>query len=371
MDRVKKSLLDNQSVIVSILALVMALIVISLILIATNRNPLDAFYYFSVGAFGTVSNTANTISRVIPLSIAGCAFLIGAKTGAFNVGIEGQLLLGALASAVVGYAVKLPAVLHLPLMLIAGMVAGGLWGFVPGWLKTYRGVNEILSTIMLNYPALYFCHFMTIKVLKADGVVPATPMIEATAKLPTLIAGTRLHSGIFIALLVVFLTYMFFKHTVLGYEMRAVGINRDAARYHGIPVEKRMLQSFVLGGILAGLAGAVEIAGVHYRFLDQFSPGYGYDSITVALLGLLSPIGVLFSATLFGALKTGSLEMAVFTDIPRQLVTLIQGVVILFIAAQNLLRQGVVSIATDRPKISPEDEKVLTEPKLETEEKAK
>src|SRR5690606_34407399 len=127
--------------------------------------------------------------------------------------------------------------------------------------------------------------------------VPATPMIEATAKLPTLIAGTRLHSGIFIALLVVFLTYMFFKHTVLGYEMRAVGINRDTARYHGIPVEKRMLQSFVLGGILAGLAGAVEIAGVHYRFLDQFSPGYGYDSITVALLGLLSPIGVLFSAT--------------------------------------------------------------------------
>lgn len=168
-----------------------------------------------------------------------------------------------------------------------------------------------------------------------------------------------------------FSSHTCFKHTVLGYEMRAVGINRDAARYHGIPVEKRMLQSFVLGGILAGLAGAVEIAGVHYRFLDQFSPGYGYDSITVALLGLLSPIGVLFSATLFGALKTGSLEMAVFTDIPRQLVTLIQGVVILFIAAQNLLRQGVVSIATDRPKISPEDEKVLTEPKLETEEKAK
>jgi simple sugar transport system permease protein len=316
----------------------LAFFVVGILLAATDRNPFYAVYYFVRGAFGSVFNTADTISRVVPLTIAGIAFLIGAQCAVFNVGIEGQLLLGALASAIVGYIVKLPAYIHLPLMLLSGALVGGLYGLIPAWLKTKRKVNEILSTIMLNYPATYFTHFMVLKVIPIEGVVPATPFIEETAKLPTLIEGSRLHAGVFVMVLVVVFAYILLYKTSLGYEMRADGNNQTAARFHGIPVEKRMNFAFFLSGALAGLAGAVEVAGVHYRFLDQFSPGYGYDSITVALVGLLNPFGVIISATLFGALKTGILEMSVYSGIPRQLTTLINGIVVLFVAAKDILQ---------------------------------
>ena len=334
---IRKFFLKRQPVFITIIAVVLAFFVVGLILAATGRNPFNAVYYFVRGAFGNVMNTTDTISRVIPLTIAGIAFLVGAQSSVFNVGIEGQLLLGAMASAIVGYIVKLPFYLHLPLMLLAGALVGGLYGLIPAWLKTRRKVNEILSTIMLNYPATYLTHFLVLKVIPIEGVVPATPFIEDSARLPLLIPGSQLHAGVFIMILVVIFAYYLLYKTSLGYEMRAVGYNRVAARFHGIPVEKRMNFAFFLSGALAGLAGAVEVAGVHYRFLDQFSPGYGFDSITVALVGLLNPFGVIISATLFGALKTGILEMSVYSGIPRQLTTLINGIVVLFVAAKDIL----------------------------------
>lgn len=354
--KIRKFFLKQQTVFVTIIAVVLAFVVVGLLLAGTGRNPFNAVYYFVRGSFGNFFNTADTISRVVPLTIAGIAFLVGAQCAVFNVGVEGQLLLGALASAIVGFAVKLPAVIHLPLMLLAGALAGGLYGLIPAWLKTKRGVNEILSTIMLNYPATYLTHFLTVKVLPVEGVVPATPFIEETAKLPTLLAGTRLHAGVFVMLLVIIFAYILLYKTSLGYEMRAVGFNQTAARFHGIPVEKRMVLSFFLSGALAGLAGAVEVAGVHYRFLDQFSPGYGYDSITVALVGLLNPFGVLISATLFGALKTGILEMSVYSGIPRQLVTLINGIVVLFVAAKDILLTGYLRIFRGKDTVEAEKE---------------
>ncbi len=339
----------------TVIAVLLAFTVVGIILALTGRNPAEAFYYLLKGSFGSVYNIANTMSRVIPLAIAATAFLVGAKSGVFNVGIEGQLLLGALASAIVGYIIKVPKVIHLPLMLLAGCAAGGLYALFPAWLKAYRGVNEILSTIMLNYPAFHFTHYMVTKVLPIEGVVPATPFIADTARFSSLIADTRLHGGIFVMFLVAFLAYFLLKRTAVGYEMRAVGTNKDAARFHGIPVEKRMVLAFFLSGALAGLAGAVEVAGVHYRYLDQFSPGYGYDSITVAMVGLLNPFGVIISATLFGALKTGILDMAVYTEIPRQLVTLINGIVVLFIAAKTVISTRILKLVEDEDSIEPKD----------------
>jgi len=356
MKKIQEFFVKRQDVFTSLIAVLFAFIVVAILLFATGRHPGEAFYYFIRGSFGNMFNAANTISRVIPLTIAGVAFLIGAKCGVFNVGIEGQLFLGALASAIVGYIVKLPRVIHLPLMLFSGCLAGGLYAMIPAWLKTYRRVNEILSTIMLNYPVFFFTHFMTVKVLPVEGVVPATPFIEETARFTNLLEGTKLHSGYIVALLVVVIAFFFLNKTSLGYEMRAVGMNKDAARFHGVPVEKRMILAFVISGALAGLAGAVEVAGVHYRFLDQFSPGYGYDSITVAMVGLLNPIGVLFSATLFGALKTGILDMAVYTEIPRQLVTLINGIVVLFIASKSSLVSGYLRLVKGKNVIDPEKE---------------
>jgi general nucleoside transport system permease protein len=345
----KKLWAGDQPILIPIISIALSFIVVGIILAVSGRNVFNALYYFLNGSFGNLYNVTDTLSRFIPLSIAGCAFIVAARCGIFNVGIEGQLLLGAFASAVVGYTIKLPAVIHLPLMLITGMAAGGLYAFIPGWLKTYRGINEILSTIMLNYPAFFFVHYMTVKVLQAPGVVPATPFIEKTAELPLLIPDSRLHAGIFVVVLIAIAVYWLLWKTVLGYEMRAVGINKEGARYNGIKVENRMILAMVISGAIAGLAGAVEIAGIHHRFLDQFSPGYGYDAITVSLIGLLHPYGTLVSALFFGALKTGNLEMAIFTDTPRQLVSLMNGVVMLFLAMQNLLKDGLRRI-TERRK---------------------
>lgn len=344
MEKTRKFLEKNQAVFTSILAVLFGFIVVGVLLLSTGRNPIEAYGYFMSGAFGNLYNFANTVSRVVPLLIAAIAFIIGAKCSVFNVGIEGQLLLGAIASAVVGFAFELPAVIHLPLMLLAGALAGGLYALIPAWLKVYRKVNEILSTIMLNYPAFFFTHYIVLNVTPREGVIPATPFIKKTAEFVDLFPGTNLHAGVFVTILIVFLAYFLLQKTSLGYEMRAVGLNQEAARFHGIPVEKRMMLAFFLSGCLAGLAGAVEVAGIHHRYLDQFSPGYGYDSITVAMVGLLNPFGTIFSATLFGALKTGILDMAVFTAIPRQLVTLINGIVVLFVAAKSLIQDGFLRV---------------------------
>jgi general nucleoside transport system permease protein len=344
MKKIRDFFLKQQTLFIVLIALILSLVAVGLLLLATNRDPFAAVYYFVRGAFGTAYSTADTITRMIPLSIAGVAFLIGALTGVFNVGIEGQLLLGAMASAIVGWAFKLPAVIHVPLMLLSGCLAGGLYALIAAWLKAYRGINEILSTIMLNYPAFFFTHFIVLRVIKMEGIVPATPFIQKTAELPIILAGTKLHAGIFVAVLVSILAFLLLQKTTLGYEMRAVGKNKEAARYHGVPVEKRMVFSFFLSGAIAGLAGAVEMAGLHHHFLDQFSPGYGYDAITVAMVALLNPFGVLISGTLFGALKTGIMDMSIYAQIPRQLSTLINGIVVLFIAGKNMIEPAFVRI---------------------------
>jgi ABC-type uncharacterized transport system permease subunit len=348
MQKIRSFFLKQQTLFVVFIALLLSLVAVGLLLVATNRDPFAAVYFFVRGAFGTTYSTADTLTRMIPLSIAGVAFLIGALTGVFNVGIEGQLLLGAMASAIVGWAVKLPAVIHVPLMLLSGCLAGGLYALIAAWLKAYRGINEILSTIMLNYPAFFFTHFLVLRVIKMEGIVPATPFIQKTAELPIILAGTKLHAGLFVAILVSILAYLLLQKTTLGYEMRAVGKNKEAARYHGVPVEKRMVLSFFLSGAIAGLAGAVEIAGMHHHVLDQFSPGYGYDAITVAMVALLNPFGVLISGTLFGALKTGIMDMAIYAEIPRQLAMLINGIVVLFIAGKNMIESGYVRVFKGR-----------------------
>ena len=344
MQKIRDFFLKQQTLFIILIALILSMIAVGLLLLATNRDPFAAVFYFVRGAFGTAYSTADTITRMIPLSIAGVAFLLGALTGVFNVGIEGQLLLGAMASAIVGWAFNLPAVIHVPFMLLSGCLAGGLYALIAAWLKAYRGINEILSTIMLNYPAFFFTHFIVLRVIKMEGIVPATPFIQKTAELPIILEGTKLHAGIFVAILVSILAYLLLQKTTLGYEMRAVGKNKEAARYHGVPVEKRMVFSFFLSGAVAGLAGAVEMAGLHHHFLDQFSPGYGYDAITVAMVALLNPFGVLISGTLFGALKTGIMDMSIYAQIPRQLATLINGIVVLFIAGKNMIEPAFIRI---------------------------
>ena len=325
------------SVLTLLTSLVLAAVALALVILALGRDPIQSGALFFRGAFGSETNLIETILKALPLTLAGLGAAVAFRAGAFNVGIEGQLTLGALAAAFAGYRIHLPPVIHVVAVLLAGMVAGGLYGFIPGWLKVRRQVNEIISSIMLNYPAFYFTHWAIIRVSGKGSVMPATPFIDLTARLPIIIPGTRLHAGILLAIFLPFAIWYLLERTVLGYELRAVGHGPKAARLAGIRADQRAILAMVLSGALAGLAGAVEVAGVHYRLYDQLSPGYGFEAINVALVALLGPLAVPFSALFFGALKTGSTELQAFAKVPRQIGMLYQGIILAFIAGQKMV----------------------------------
>jgi len=255
-------------------------------------------------------------------------------------GVEGQIVLGGMAAAYVGYAWELPLVIHLPLALLAGAVAGGLWGAIPGYLKAKHRIHEVITTIMLNYIVFQVAAFM-IAVggpMKADNELPVSPDVLPTAQLARIWEGTRLSGGIFIALGFAVLVWIFLFKTRLGYKMRAVGLNSSAAEFAGIKPGRMMVWAMFLSGALGGLAGAVEVLGVHYKFYASFSPGYGWDAIAVALLGLTHPVGVVASAILFGVLRSGSITMQAIAQISKDIVLILSALIIFFTATNQTLR---------------------------------
>lgn len=327
----------NTSLITLLLSVLASTLVVGLVIGLMGRNPLAAAGYFLHGAFGTRNNLIETLLKAMPLTLAGLGAVVAFRSGSFNVGIEGQLSLGALAGAYVGYRLHLPPAVHLLAVLLAGAAAGGAYGSIPGWLKSSRKVNEIISSIMLNYPAFYFTHWAVMKLTAKGSVMPATPFMDQNARLPALIAGTRLHWGLVLGILLPLGVAYLLNRTVLGYEMRAVGFNARAARLAGVRDQNLAVLAMVLSGALAGLAGTVEVAGVHFRLYDQMSPGYGFEAINVALVSLLNPVAVPFTALFFGALKTGTSELQTMSEVPRQVTQLYQGIILAFIAGQKLL----------------------------------
>ncbi|MGC8667240.1 MAG: ABC transporter permease [Chthonomonadales bacterium] len=321
-----------------------SLAVAAAVIAITGGDPLGAFTAMVYGAFGDQNGVLRTLAKATPLLFTGLAVAVGLRAGVFNIGAEGQLVVGALASAWVGYAVPgLPTFVHLPLALMAGVLAGAAWAFVPGLLKAWRGTHEVIVTIMMNYIAFEATHYLVNGPLRDPhtGAV-ATPPILPTARLLALSDLTHTHHGTnfsvgFLMALAAAAGYGFLmRRTALGYELRAVGLGRDAARAAGIPVGRIVVTAMVLSGALAGLAGSVEVLGVHRRFFDMFSPGYGFDSIAVALLGALNSLGITLSAILFGALNSGAIAMESATNTPRQIAGIIQAVVILAAAARYL-----------------------------------
>ncbi len=298
-----------------------------LVILASGEDPLAAYGAMLSGAFGSMPAVCETIVKAIPLTLAGLAVALCLLSGLFNIGVEGQLLIGGLAAAWTGYMFKLPAILHIPVCIIAGIAGGALWGFLPGLLKARRGVHEVITTIMLNYIAFYLTHYLVTNQLKdPNSMAPQTPEIQPTACLGSL-GGA--HWGILIAVLGVCGFAFLMNHTVAGYELKVLGANQNAARASGINVPRAIILAMLLSGGLAGIAGAVEVLGVHHRFYDQFSPGYGFDSIAVALLGNNRAGGTALSALLFGALRNGAVSMQLSTETPKEIVTLIQAFVII------------------------------------------
>jgi len=284
---------------------------------------------------------SESLTNSVPYIFAGLAVALGFRCGLFNIGVEGQILIGGLASVWVGYNISgLPWFIHLPLALVVGALAGALWSAIAGYLKARTGAHEVINTIMMNYLAFRLSDLLLTdpRLMGRPTGTPMTPQILPTAYLPRLLGSPlRFHAGFFMALGAAALVYWFLWKTTLGFEIRTVGANPDAARYAGMSVAKNFVLAMGLSGALAGLAGANEVLGVTHFLGGGFSPGYGFDSIALALLGKSHPVGVVLAALLFGTLRAGASTMQI-KGIPIDIIQILQAMIIMFIAAPALVR---------------------------------
>ncbi len=331
-----------KSAIFPLITLSCALLVGVIIITWMGGDPKNAYWHLFDGAFGSLPKFGETLVYVSPLILTGLSVALAFRCGLFNIGAEGQYIMGMITAAWCGAAfTNLPIWIHLPLTMLAGMLAGFLWAAIPGYFKAKFGAHEVISTIMMNYIALHLSDFLVNQVLIAPpGTSPITPVISASAKLTKLLPPSRANTGIFIALTCLILVYLFLWKTKWGFEIRAVGYNNEAANYAGINVTKNLIFALALSGALSGLAGALQIQGVQYRFIQLFGfTGYGFDGIAVALLGNNHPLGVLFGALLFGSMNSGALQMQSVAGIPKDLIGIIQAIIIFFIAADYMLKK--------------------------------
>jgi len=328
-----------------LLALIFALIVGVIIILWADKDPFKAYGALLAGSLGSLQGISETLVTASPLILTGLAIAFAFRCGMFNIGAEGQFIMGQMGAAWAGFTFKgLPMILHLPLTLLCGTMSGALWASVPGFLKAKRGVHEVINSIMMNYIALYLTHNLVTGILMAPGQIPVTPTIANSAKLYrflTFISPTlRVNLGLVVALLAAWLTYLLLWKTTTGYEIRAVGINPHASRYAGINVPKNIMLAMVISGALAGTSGAVHVMGIQHKFVDVFSfIGYGFDGMAVALLGNNHPVGVVFGALLFGTLSAGSSRMQLIAGVPKHIVTIIQAFIIFFVAAELIIKK--------------------------------
>ncbi|MBP7213411.1 MAG: ABC transporter permease [Anaerolineaceae bacterium] len=277
-----------------------------------------------------------------PYIFAGLAVALGFRSGLFNIGVEGQLFIGAAAATYVGYAVKgLPVYIHMPLAFLAGAAGGAIWGFVPGFLKAKTGGHEVINTIMMNWIAFRLTEWLLSGPMSrpGSGGLPLSPMIEDSAKIPQFFGSPiRFHLGFFIALLVAFLVWWLLFKTTWGMNLRTVGTNPRAAKYAGLNTGKSIMLAMTLSGALAGMAGAVQVLAVNHSMALGLSSGYGFDSIALALIGNNHPLGVILSSLLFGTLRNGATRMMVVSSIPIDIVDVIQAIILMFVAAPAIIR---------------------------------
>lgn len=276
-----------------------------------------------------------------PYIFGGLSVALGFRVGLFNIGAEGQLFVGAITAAFVGYALTgLPLLLHMPIAFLAGALGGALWGFIPGFLKARTGAHEVINTIMMNYIAFRLSDWLLTGPMKRpDSFNPVSPSILDSAKLPRFFGEPiRLHWGFLVALGMAWLVWWFLFRTEWGFYLRSVGANHHAARYAGMNVPLAIILGMTLAGALAGMAGGNEVLGVNYNLAMAFSSGYGFDSIAIALLGSSHPLGVVLAALLFGALRNGATQMMLTSGIPIDIISVVQAFILVFIAAPAIIR---------------------------------
>ncbi|MDX2166813.1 MAG: ABC transporter permease [Deltaproteobacteria bacterium] len=334
-----------QALAASAAALVVALASGALLIVIAGGSPTAALTALLNGAFGSADAWSEVGVRTCPLLLAGLAVALAFRAGIWNIGADGQLLVGAIMATWIGTRAGGDAAwLMLPFALVAAALGGALWAGIAGVLRTARGVDEVISTIMLNFIALGLLGWLVHgPLMEAAATYPQSDPIALAARLPRLFSGYRLHAGIIVAVLAALAVALLLFRTVLGFEMRAVGLNPLAARLAGLRTTGALLRALALSGALAGLAGGIEVCGVTYRLYDNFSPGYGYTAIAVALLGRLHPLGVVAAALFFGALDVGSLAMQRAAGVSSVLVSALQAIVIFTLLALERRRRVVAN----------------------------
>ena len=334
-----------RSICLILLALLCSLVVGSFFLLAAGYHPLEAYINIVRGAFGSKTALTQTLCKATPLLLIGIAVAVAFKGSAFNIGGEGQFYAGALGCVLCEMLVHnsgLPGIVVIPFCLLGAFLFGALWGGIPGYLKAVRGSSEVVTSVMLSSIMVLLVKFLVGQggpIAEPRGIYPETQEIMDAAKLPYVIPGTRLHLGFFLALLIAGLVYFLLEKTTLGYKIKATGLNSNAAEYAGIRVGMVTLSTMAFSGAIAGLAGGIEVLGTSWKLYAGLSPGYGYNAIAVALLGRLHPIGIIFSALLFGMLNTGSNQMARSIGIPSTLASILQALVLLFVVGFAILEQ--------------------------------
>jgi simple sugar transport system permease protein len=323
-------------------AFLLALAMGAVVILFMAENPLHIYTVMFRGGLGSIDGFGYVLFSATPLIFTGLAVAFAFRGGLFNIGGEGQLYMGTFFCAWIGFSlVGMPPVLMVPICISAAALGGALWGFMPGILKARFGVHEVINTIMLNFVAMLATNFLVNHVYKEPGqMIPQTNEIASTAWIPRMAPllqrlhiqlprSNPLNYSLLFALAVAALAWFILFKTRLGYEIRAVGLSQKAAEYGGIKVGTTVVLSMVISGAMAGLVGVNEVMGYRHRFLDGFSTGLGFTGIAVALLGRNHPLGVVLAAVLFGILNTGALEVDIFTDIPRELVMVLQAVIII------------------------------------------
>lgn len=334
-----------------VIAALAALAVGAIMLVFLGVDPLVAYRAMLVGAFGSPNALAETAVKAVPLLLIGLGICISFRAKVINIGGEGQMIVGALMATTLGLTIPdLPGWLAISLAMIFGFLGGAIWGAIPGILKAYFNVNEILSTVMMNAIAVQLMNFLLRGPLIDPNQAELLSKIPQTARLPDAYhlarwLPTRLHAGVIIAVILAFVVYLLLFHTTLGYRIRAVGFNPEASRYGGIRVRRQVVIALLLSGAFAGLAGAVQIYGLNYRMITDgsatgFTGSAGFNGIVTALFGGLHPLGTIPASFFFGALLVGANSMQRISQVPSAFVIALNGLVVIFVVSSAIWQEA-------------------------------
>ena len=321
-----------------LIAIVISFLIGALIMLVTGDNPITAFGALLQGAFGGPTELGRTLLNATPLIFTGLAVAVAFRAGLFNIGGEGQFFIGAITAAWLGVSLGSLGLLGTALALLGCVVTGFLWGAIPGFLKAYFGAHEVITTIMLNFVALYLATYLALNPLRSEGLIPGTATIDFGARIPFIGLGLgRANYAFFLALVAALVVYLLLWRTKRGFELRAVGLSPGAANYAGMRIGLNTVLALAIGGSLAALGGGEEVLGVYGKMSIPFVYNIGFNGIGVALLGRNHPVGVVLGAILFGGLIAGAQEMQFATDVPLQLADVLLAVILLLVTATKLV----------------------------------